>query len=347
MLQRRDKASVTIVDVAQSAGVSRAAVSLVLRGKAGVGDATRERVQTAMRDLGYVYNRGAANLRQSRSSVVGVVINDLTNPFFAQLAVGIERALSLSGTVAFMGNSAESVARQADLTRSMREHGAAGLIICPAFGTQASEINALAKDFPLVLAVRRIAGARAAFAVSRNEAGAKLAVEHLLALGHRRIAFLGGRSPAVVREERLSGYHAALAGQGVAFDPALVFESMPTRLGGIDAMGAALAVVARPTAFLCFNDIVAMGALIAAERHGLAPGRDVAIAGFDDIAEAALVTPSLTTVAVDAEVLGEQAARLLLDQIRNGPDISGHYTGDARLVVRASCGFHASEKAEP
>ena len=104
MLQRVEKRKVTIVDIARAAGVSRAAVSLVLRAKPGVGAEARARVVTAMRELGYVYNRGAANLRQSRSSVVGMIINDLTNPFFAQLAVGIERALSISGYMPFIAN---------------------------------------------------------------------------------------------------------------------------------------------------------------------------------------------------------------------------------------------------
>jgi len=113
---------------------------------------------------------------------------------------------------------------------------------------------------------------------------------------------------------------------------------MPTRLGGMDAMTAALAVTDRPSAALCFNDVVAMGAMMAAGRHGLRVGVDMAIVGFDDIADAALVSPPLTTVAVNAEVLGENAARLLLGQIRDGVGSVGNYVGDARLVVRGSCG---------
>jgi LacI family transcriptional regulator len=345
VLQRVEKRNVTIVDIARAAGVSRAAVSLVLRGKPGVGPEARARVMTAMRELGYVYNRGAANLRQSRSSVVGMIINDLANPFFAELAVGIERALSISGYMPFIANTAESIVRQADLIRSMREHGAVGLIICPALDTDAEGLNDLTADYPLVLAVRRIAGAQAAFAVSENELGARRATQHLLALGHRRIAFVGGRSPAIVRNDRVAGYRGALEAQGVALDPALEIESMPTRIGGNDAMNAALAMAERPTAFLCFNDIVAMGAMIAAERHGLKVGEDVAIVGFDDIAEASLVTPRLTTVAVNAEALGEHAARLLLDQIRGGAAAAGSYVGDARLVVRGSCGLKQEARA--
>jgi len=329
--------SVTIVDIAEAAGVSRAAVSLVLRGKPGVGPQTRERIQATMRELGYVYNRGAANLRQSRTSVVGMIVNDLTNPFVAELAVGIERGLSVAGYVPFMSNTAESVVRQAEVARTMREHGAAGIIICPAFGTTADELTELASGLPIVLAVRRVAGARCAAACSENEQGARRAAQHLLSLGHKRIAFLGSRSPAIVREERLAGYRAALAAQNIEFDPALVVESAPTRLGGLDAMNAVLCMAERPTAALCFNDVVAIGAMIAATRQGLVVGKDMAIVGFDDIAEASLVSPALTTVAVDGAALGEHAARLLLAQI-NGGNSGETYIGDARLVVRGSCG---------
>ena len=338
MLQSRDKKNVTIVDIAEAAGVSRAAVSLVLRSKSGVGVETRARIQLAMRELGYVYNRGAANLRQSRSSVVGMIINDLTNPFFAQLAVGIDRALQISGYMPFMANTGESVVRQAELIRSMREHGAVGLIVCPALDTDPEELAELARDFPLVLAVRRIAGSRLATAASQNELGAAAATRHLIGLGHRRIAFLGGRSSTIIRQERVSGYRLALEAAGISYDPGLVIESMPTRLGGVDAMTSALSASEGATAALCFNDVVAMGAMIAADRHGLKVGKDMALVGFDDIAEASLVSPALTTVAVDPEILGENAARLLLTQIRDGVGSVGNYVGDARLVVRGSCG---------
>jgi LacI family transcriptional regulator len=339
VLQRPEKRVVTIVDVAHAAGVSRAAVSLVLRDKPGVGFEARQRVTQAMHDLGYVYNRGAANLRQARSSVVGMIINDLTNPFFAELAIGIERTLSIAGYIPFIANTAESIVSQAAHIRSMREHGAVGIILSPAFGTDADELSQLASDFPVVLAVRRIAGAPLAYAVSENELGARRATQHLISLGHRRIAFVGGRSPAVVRDERLAGYRAGLAAHNIAPDPTLVIESMPTRIGGLDAMNAALAMGAPPSAVLCFNDIVAIGAMIAVSRRGLTVGKDVGIVGFDDIAEATLVVPPLTTIAVNGQTLGEHAARLLLDQVRDGPQAIGTYVGDARLVVRGSCGF--------
>src|SRR3954468_17591553 len=126
---------VTMIEIAKAAGVSKSTVSLVLQGSALVKGETRQRVHDAMKRLGYVYNRGAANLRRSASDVVGMVINDLTNPFFAELAVGIERGLQSAGFVPFLANTGESPVRQAQVMKTMREHGAGGFVLCPAAGT--------------------------------------------------------------------------------------------------------------------------------------------------------------------------------------------------------------------
>ncbi len=332
-------ARATIVDIAASAGVSKSTVSLVLRASPLVKPATRALVHEAMAALGYVYNRSAASLRQAHSSIVGMVINDLTNPFFAELAVGIERALASSGYVPLIANTAESLVRQAEVVGSMREHGVAGLILCPALETGAAEIAHLARSgLPIVLAIRRIDGVRLPCAVSDNFGGAYRATQHLTALGHRRIAFLGGRALTSVRADRHAGYCQALAEAGLAFDPALSVESMPTKLGGLAALATAWAAPQRPSAAVCFNDVVAIGAMLGAGQRGLTVGEDIAIIGFDDIAEAALMSPALSSIAVDSLTLGERAAHLLLDSIAAGGRFAEHYVGQARLVVRQSCG---------
>src|SRR5919107_2311033 len=127
----------TIIDIAEWAGVSKSTVSLVVSGSPLVKPETRARVEAAIDELGYVYNRGAASLRKARSNIVGMVINDLMNPFFAELAVGIERVLQGSDYIPFIANTGENPARQAQVFRSMREHGATGIIVCPAVGTDA------------------------------------------------------------------------------------------------------------------------------------------------------------------------------------------------------------------
>lgn len=346
--QREARDKVTIIDIAAAAGVSKSTVSLVLTGRGSVKPETRERIHQAMDALGYVYNRGAANLRSTRSKIVGLVLNDLSNPFFAEFAIGVESVLQMAGYVAFVANTAESVVRQAQVLRMMREHGAGGIILCPALDTAAEELAwADAADTPLLVAIRRLPGVAASSVVPDNAAGAARITRHLLNLGHRRIAYIGGMHSMVVRHDRFQGFGAAMAGAGHAIDPGLNIESMPTRDGGFSAMGAALSLPDRPTAVVCYNDVVAIGAMLAAARRGLVVGRDIAICGFDDTSEARHVSPALTTIAVDAVGLGERAAAMLLERIAD-PDLpASTHIGPADLVIRESCGayHHALQAA--
>ncbi len=212
---------VTVVDIASAAGVSKSTVSLVLRGSPLVNEKTRAKVNAVMRDLGYVYNRGAANLRQSssKSKIVGIVVNDLTNSFFAELAVGVDDVVQSAGYVQFLANTGESIDRQREVIASMREHGISGLVISPARGTEAGDFKPLtASGLPVVLAVRNVPGAKVSTVMSDNRAGAYAATAHLVGLGHRRVAFLGGFADTAVFEDRLAGYRHALRDGGIDAD---------------------------------------------------------------------------------------------------------------------------------
>ncbi|MFI5019091.1 MAG: LacI family DNA-binding transcriptional regulator, partial [Dongiales bacterium] len=258
----RGLARPTVVDIARHAGVSKSTVSYVLQGSPLVKAETRAKVLVAIEALGYVYNRAAANLRQARSTVVGMVINDLGNPFFADMAVGIERVFQSAGFVPFIANSGENPIRQSELLRLMREQGAAGLIICPAHGTTARQIDELTSaGVPVVLAMRNIPGTHAASVVADSRRGAARATEHLLALGHRRIAYIGGYGDMVAFTERSGGYREALAAAGIATDPALIVEGLPSRESGLAGIERLLAMAEPPSAALCFNDVVAFGVL--------------------------------------------------------------------------------------
>jgi LacI family transcriptional regulator len=331
-------ARVTIVDIARHVGVSKSTVSLVLAGSSLVHTETRRKVQQAIEELGYVYNRGAASLRSSQSSILGMVINDLANPFFTELAIGIERACQASDFIPFIANTGETIERQAQVIRSMREHGAAGLVICPAVGSDPGEIAALTEGLPVVFAMRRLEGGRGSAVVPDNRAGARAAVRHLISLGHRRIAFFGGVPGMVVGEERIAGYRDALQEAGIAFEPSRVVEGLPTRDGGRAFVRKSLKLKSPPTAALCFSDVVAIGAIHALRDSGRVVGEDFAIIGFDDIDEAKHMSPALTSVAVDGRGLGETAAHLLMRQIRSGYYSDEMQIGEARLIIRASCG---------
>lgn len=338
------KSRVTIVDIAEAAGVSKSTVSLVLQGSPLVHEQTRARVNATIQQLGYVYNRGAANLRGSNSRIIGIIVNDLTNSFFAELAVGMDRVVQSSGYVQFLANSGENVDRQRELIASMREHGISGLILSPARGTEASDIRPIVESgLPVLLVVRNVPGTKASSLLSENHAGARAAVRHLLELGHRRIAFVGGFADTQVFGERLQGYRDALAEAGIVPSPDLVVNSAPSRAGG--ALAVATMLTRRgelPTAALCLNDAVAFGVCDGLRTRRLEPGKDFSVIGFDDVIEARTAVPALTTVSVDPQGMGERAAQMLLRQINAGESTAETIRASVRLVVRQSCGAPAA-----
>ncbi len=335
------KDRVTVIDIAHAAGVSKSTVSLVLQGSSLVNETTRAKVNATIRDLGYVYNRGAANLRQSgsKSKIIGVIVNDLTNSFFAELAVGVDQVMQSAGYVQFLSNTGENVGRQREVIASMREHGISGLIISPARGTDATDLKPLAASgLPIVLTVRNLPGAKVSTLMSDNHGGALAAVEHLVRLGHKRIAFLGGFGDTAVFHERLGGYRDALMRGGLEVSEELVVSSAPSRAGGVDAIDRAMRIGNRPTAALCLNDAVAFGVCDGLRARRLEPGADFAVVGFDDVIEAKTAVPALTTVSVDPQGMGARAAQLLLKQVNAGKADAETIVSSVRLVVRESCG---------
>ena len=333
---------VTLLDVARHAGVSRATASLVLRHSPLVAADTRERVRSSMRQLGYVYHRAAASLRTQRTHSVGLVIPDLANPFFAELTVGIEATLDQANYVVMLANTAESPAKQDRLLATLYENNADGVLFCPAVGTPPAAVDALIRRrLPVVLLVRYLPAIDLEYVGTDNVLGAEMATEHLIEHGHRRLAFIGGSPTSSARCDRVQGFHNALARHGLPAHEALMPNSPPTRRGGYEAIRSLPMGEDAPTAALCYNDVVAFGVLLGLQHDGYHPGRDFAVIGFDDISEASLWYPALTTVAVSPRRIGEAAAHLLLTRI-------GHAGGPPRqvilsptLVVRASCGPHS------
>jgi LacI family transcriptional regulator len=327
----------TIVDVARRAGVSKSTVSLVLGGSSLVAETTRERVSDAMSELGYIYHRGAATLRGAKSGVIGMVINDLSNPFYVELAIGIEQACQGGAYIPFLANTAESTVRQHQVIRSMREHGAAGLVLAPAMGTSATELKPLLAGLPVVQVMRRLPGLRASFVAPENKEGARKATAHLFAVGHSRVAFVGGVSSMLVREERLAGYRLALDAVGIALDPSLVVETSTNYLGGGTAVPQLLNLPDPATAALCFNDVVAIGLTRALMEAGVSVGVDFDVIGFDDIEEVKHTRPALSSVAVNPRDLGSRAAQLLMRHLASGAFEPEAVICPTTLALRKSC----------
>jgi LacI family transcriptional regulator len=179
-----------------------------------------------------------------------------------------------------------------------------------------------------------------------NVLGAKLAVEHLIAHGHRRIAFIGGPAQSAPRRDRLLGYRSALEQHNLSVDETLLPTSATTRMGGYQAILSLLMQNDPPTAALCYNDIVAFGVMLGLQAHGRMPGQDFAVIGFDDIADAALWYPPLTTVSIAPYQMGATGAQRLLERIASPDDPPRRIILPPSLVIRASCGPHDNnEKA--
>jgi LacI family transcriptional regulator len=336
-MQETLKSRVTLLDIAADANVSRATVSLVIRNVPSVSDVTRKRVMQSIKRLGYVYHRGAASLRTKQSNAIGLVVSDITNPFFAEVIIAIEERLAESGYVTLLGNTSENRAKEERLLKTMQEFPADGILICPALDENPPEnILALKGLLPLVAFARRIPGID--YAGVNNVQGAEIAVEHLCDAGHRRIAFIGGNPEISTGRERLKGYRQALVRRKRKFDPQLIVPSTPNRRSGYDSIHHLLVLDSPPTAAICFNDVVALGAIEAIQRLGLKPGADFGIIGFNNIQDAAQNIPSLTTIDTSPRQLGETAAELLLKRIERPDSPIQTIILQPRLIIRESCG---------
>ncbi len=303
----------TILDVAARAGVSKSTVSLVLQGSDQVRPETRDAVRTAMVEIGYVYNRAAANLRSASVGLVGLVINDLRNPFFTQFATTLQMTLAARGYATVIANSDEDPALQARLVGSMIEHGVAGLVISPAYGSAGATFDQLARTGLPVLQVLRKTDPRTdlfPFASFDYAAGSVAAARHLLERGARRIAFVGGLPGRAITQQRQSGWRTVMAEHGL---DTVALEGKPTRAFGMQVAGTLHARHPEIDAAICFNDLVALGLIAGFARAGRQVGTDFRVVGFDDIEEAAQSWPQLSSVACDIDRFARDTAARLLD----------------------------------
>jgi LacI family transcriptional regulator len=332
MIETSPKDRVTLVDIASDAGVSRATVSLVLRNVPSVAPSTRKRVLQSINRLGYVYHRGAANLRTQRSHAIGLIVSDITNPFFAEIIIAIEDWLGSAGLVTILGNTSENPEKQQRLLKSLSEYPADGILICPTRGS-IPDAGILAGRLPPVVAFTRPLNG-VDYAGVDNVAGSELAIDHLAALGHRHIAFIGGPSSVSSAQQRFIGYRQGIEKNGIPFREDLFIEQAPNRKGGFQGLTAALTLSPAPTAAVCFNDVVALGAIEALRSSGKTPGRDFSIVGFNNIADAHF--GGLTTVDTSPAKIGEAAADLLLHRIKEPTAPVRQVILTPRLIVRES-----------
>lgn len=291
-------------------------MSLALRDSPLVAEATRDRIKEHAREIGYIYNRRAASLRTSRSGIVGVVVHDIMNPFFAEILKAIESELDRSRQTFILSNHYDDLEKQRTFIDTLLQLGADGVIMSPAIGTPPEDITvAEANGLPAVLIARNVEGVDVPVFRGDDAYGTALATNHLISLGHKRIAMIGGTDQTSTGRDRYQGYVNAMQAAGLDIQPHWRIPGPRTKQGGFEASSQFLAMKDHPTAACCWNDLVAIGLMNGIARAGLQPGVDVAVTGYDDLEEAAIATPALTTVWNGQREVGRQAARALLDKL--------------------------------
>lgn len=319
--------------------MSTATVSLALRDSPLVADATRERIKDHARRIGYIYNRRAASLRTSRSGIVGVVVHDIMNPFYAEILRAIESELDRSRQTFLLSNHYEQLQKQRTFVDMLLQLGADGVIMSPAIGTPPDDIRMAEENgLPVVLIARSVAGAQVPVFRGDDAYGIGLATNHLISLGHRRIAMIGGTDYTSTGRERYRGYVAAMENADLKVQPGWRIPGPRTKQGGFEAASRFLALEDKPTAAVCWNDLAAIGLMNGLARAGLLPGRDVSVTGYDDLEEAAIATPALTTVWNGQREVAVRAARALLDRLNGAEVQDGQELIQPQLVVRQSTG---------
>ncbi|MHA6326112.1 LacI family DNA-binding transcriptional regulator [Roseivivax sp. CAU 1753] len=326
----------TLSTVAKEAGVSIPTVSQVLRGTGRISEKTRQKVLQAAKTLRYVPDARAAAMRSGENREIGFVINQLINPFNAEVVSGVVDQLEAEGYLVSVVDTRDEATRQSRQLEAFIRHGRGGLLWVPALETPDETFDLLAaQKIPTVTFLRHVRRDFDHVGIRNAEATAT-ATGYLADLGHRRIAYLGGTDMTPVRRERIEGYQQVVASRGLG--PELVWTCEDNKLAGLEAMLALHRDHPDITAVVCNGDMVALGASLALLRSGLTPGHDVSIIGFDDIQDAAVATPPLTTMAVSPHKLGRKLARVLLDRIGD-PDMPVTVSEvSADLLVRQTTG---------
>jgi len=331
------KRSVTLADLAERAGVSKATVSLVMRDSTQVSDATRQKVLKAASDLGYVYNRAAASLRSKTTGTVGLIVTTVANPFFAEVVDGIEGRMSESGSTLILTQHSESLAMQRRQIEVMLQSRVDGVIIVPAYDTPWPDVARLTDaGISTLFLTRRIPDVRASYVGSDNVAGARTAAEHLIQHGSQRLAFVGGAPGTSAQREREDGVLAAVARTAGAV--VVTSHPGPTSLAAAYAVTRELLTGAQPPdTIVAYNDLIALGAHAAIADAGRVVGRDVRLIGFDDVAFCHFVRPAITSVNSRPSLIGSIAAETLAKLVADG-GVEETVLVPNSLSIRGSCG---------
>jgi LacI family transcriptional regulator len=332
--------SVTIKDVARVSGVSPMTVSRVINSSERVSPETRLRVEEAIAELGYVPSRLARGLSRRKTGTVALIVPDVANPFFTLIVRGAEDVARRAGYRIILCDTRADYELEREVVEEMIAHRVEGIAIAPVGDGSRAQLRRLERfGVPFVLLDRSVPGVEADVVLGDSEAGARRLVEHLLALGHRRIGMIVEDDDVSTARERRAGYEEALAAAGVAADPQLVVRGTVDPAGGASGMQQLLQLAERPTAVFTVNNLVALGAIEAVRAAGLEVPDDVALVCFDDIEYASRLYPFLTVMVQPAETFGTLGTQLLIERIEGRRvDRAQVVVLPAEFTVRRSCG---------
>lgn len=317
----------TMTDVARRAGVSPATVSRVLNGNVNVAEATRKKVLKAVEELNYRPNRLASALVTKKTRALGLLLPDVSNPFFAEVARAVEREAARMGYSVFVCNTDDRPEVEERSLSDLRQRGVDGIVAAPSLEGSTSIAGALEAGYPICFLARDVPTLAVTCVKVDDFRGGYLAARHLIELGHRRIAMVSEPENVPSAPDRVRGYRHALSEAGIE-GAGLVLAAGETSIrAGIDAAGGLLGPD-RPTAVFCANDILAIGVMHGLRREGVEAPRDVSLVGFDGTVLASVVDPTLTTVAQPIDQMAKAAVQAVV------AEIDGEREGTQRIVFQ-------------
>lgn len=329
--------TITIFEVASRAGVSYGTVSRVLNHDPHVRTETRERVNQVIHDLGYVVNRQARSLAGGKTHIIGILVPDLGTGYIGEIIQGIDMELQLAEYDLMLYTTHRTPVLEAGYVASLAQGIVDGLILVLPRNPE-DYIDTLNKRrFPFVLVDHQGSGKDCPAVGAANWQGAYNATEYLVHLGHKRIGFITGWMDLGAAVDRLEGYRAALWASHIPYDEKLIRQSTFQQLDGYTSAMDLLNLPDSPTAIFASNDVMAFGAMDAVREKGQRIPEDISIVGFDDIPQASIIHPALTTVQQPLRKMGSVATQMLLDLLKNPGSPTKRIELPTGLVIRNSC----------
>jgi LacI family transcriptional regulator len=328
---------ITIKEVAAATGVSFGTVSRVINNDVHVKQATRERVLSAMQQMGFVVNRQARSLAGGKTNTVGVLVPDLGTGYIGEIIRGIDAELSFADLDLILYTTHRTASKEANYVANLAKGMVDGLLLVLPRSLAGFIGTLTQRNFPFVLIDHQGTGQDCPAVGATNWQGGYNATEFLIKLGHQRIGFITGSKDLGCSVDRLAGYRSALRTYHIPESPELIFEGTFFQPDGYAGASALLDLPVAPTAIFASNDVMAMGVMDAVRNRGLRVPDDVSILGFDDIPQASLVRPALTTINQPLEKMGRVATQMLLDLLQNPGKKAERIELPTQLVVRESC----------